>query len=117
MIKPGTLGSRGEQLALNYLRKQSLRLHEKNYRCRYGEIDLIMWDDEYLVFVEVRHRKSNLFGGALESVDRRKQDKLRRSAEDFLVRTKNNVTPCRFDILCVNGNLDKPDYQWVKNAF
>jgi len=117
MIKPGILGSRGEKLALKYLKKKRLRLQEKNYHCRYGEIDLIMWDELYLVFVEVRYRKSNLFGGAIESIDQRKQVKLRRSAQDYLIKLKNNEPPCRFDVLCISGNLNKPDYQWVKNAF
>lgn len=113
----GIIGSRAEKLAHDYLKKQGLRLQEKNRHCRYGEIDLIMWHDDYLVFVEVRYRRSQQFGGALESVDRRKQDKLRRSAQDYLIRTKNNDCPCRFDILCVNGDVNKPDYQWIKNAF
>jgi len=117
MIKPGILGSRGERLALNFLKNKKLRLQEKNYHCRYGEIDLIMWDQLYLVFVEVRYRKNNLFGGALESVDFRKQTKLRRSAQNYLNNSKNNEHPCRFDVLCISGDLNKPDYQWVKNAF
>ena len=69
MIKPGILGNRSEKLALKYLKQKGLKLHEKNYHCRYGEIDLIMWHDDYLVFIEVRYRKNNLFGGALESVN------------------------------------------------
>ncbi len=117
MTEPGILGSRGEKLALNFLKKQGLRLYEKNYHCRYGEIDLIMWHEDYLVFIEVRYRKNKLFGGALESITQAKQDKLRRSAQDYLIRTKNNATPCRFDILCLNGNLKAPEYQWVENAF
>jgi len=117
MIKPGILGSRGEKLALKYLKKQGLTLFDKNYHCRYGEIDLIMWDQDSLVFIEVRYRKSSLFGGALESVDRRKQEKLTRSAQHFLIQTKHNSSPCRFDILCLDGDLNKPNYQWVKNAF
>ena len=117
MIKPGILGNRGEKLALKYLKQQGLRLFEKNYHCRYGEIDLIMWDNDYLVFVEVRYRKNANFGGAISSINQNKQDKLRRSAEDYLIRTKNNATPCLFDILCLNGDLSKPEYQWIKNAF
>ena len=117
MIKPGMLGSRGEKLALKYLKKQGLLLHEKNYHCRYGEIDLIMWHGDYLTFIEVRYRKNQQYGGALESITQLKQDKLRRSAQDYLIRTKNNATPCRFDILCLNGNLNKPEYQWIQNAF
>lgn len=117
MIKPGILGSRGEKLALKFLQQNQLTLIEKNVHCRFGEIDLIMWDQSYLVFIEVRYRKSNNFGGALESIDQSKQNKLRRSAEFYLSKTNNRNTPCRFDILCLDGKLNKPNYQWIKNAF
>jgi len=117
MITTGILGNRAEKLALKFLKKSGLKPHENNYSCRFGEIDLIMWDQDYLVFVEVRYRKSGSFGGALESVDTRKQTKLRRTAEHYLQNLKNNDVPCRFDILCINGNLNKPEYQWIKNAF
>lgn len=117
MIQTGILGSRAERLALKYLKKRGLTLHTQNFHCRYGEIDLIMWDADYLVFVEVRHRKNQQYGGALASVDQRKQGKLRRTAEHYLVHSKNTDCPCRFDILCVNGSLYKPEYDWVQNAF
>ena len=111
------MGDRAETLATNYLKRRKLKLDTRNYHCRAGEIDLIMWDREYLVFVEVRHRRSNQYGGALESIDRFKQAKLRRTAEHFLQRTKITDCPCRFDILCVNGNLNNPEFEWIKNAF
>ncbi|MBX2847105.1 MAG: YraN family protein [Acidiferrobacterales bacterium] len=117
MIKTGILGNRGEKLALKFLTKQQFKLQEKNFHCRFGEIDLIMWDQSYLVFIEVRYRKSNDYGGALESINQSKQDKLRRSAEFYLSKTNNHNTPCRFDILCLDGEINKPNYQWIKNAF
>jgi len=121
MTKPGILGNRGEKLALKFLKKNTLRLQEKNYHCRYGEIDLVMWDKQCLVFVEVRYRKNDQFGGALESIDQHKQQKLRRSAQNYLIKLKNskenNEPPCRFDVVCIRGNLNKPEYQWIKNAF
>ncbi len=117
MIQTGILGTRAEKLALKYLKKQGLVAHQQNYSCRFGEIDLIMYDNDYLVFVEVRYRKSAAFGGALESIDARKQGKLRRTAEFFLIKSKNNDCPCRFDILCINGNLLQPEYHWIQNAF
>lgn len=76
-----------------------------------------MSDKDYLVFIEVRHRISSNFGGALESITPAKQAKLRRAAEFYLSQTKNRDCPCRFDILCINGNLRKPEYQWIENAF
>jgi putative endonuclease len=112
-----TLGDLAEDLALSYLNQQGFKLEERNFNCRYGEIDLVMWDRHYLVFVEVRYRASSIYGGALESIDNFKQAKLRRAAEFYLVHTKRTDCPCRFDILCLNGNLNKPDYEWIANAF
>lgn len=117
MIRTGMLGDRAEKLAHKYLRKQGLKSLTQNYHCRFGEIDLIMQDKDYLVFIEVRYRNSQQFGGALESVDRHKQAKLRRTAETYLLKTKNHDCPCRFDILCVTGNLNNPEIDWIKNAF
>ncbi len=110
-------GDHAEDLALHYLQAKSFTLEERNFNCRYGEIDLIMRDKDYIVFVEVRYRASLQFGGALESIDQFKQAKLRRAAEYYLVKRKSNDCACRFDILCVNGNLNKPDYEWIANAF
>lgn len=117
MNQTGTLGKRAENLALKFLKKKGLKLVERNFNCRYGEIDLILQDQDYLVFVEVRYRKDERFGGALESVDHRKQAKLRRSAEFYLQRHKKTESPCRFDILCLAGDLAKPDFEWFENAF
>ena len=110
-------GDRAEDFALKTLQGKGFALEERNFHCRYGEIDLIMRDQDYIVFVEVRYRASSNFGGALESIDQFKQAKLRRAAEFYLVKSKINDCACRFDILCVNGNLNKPDYEWIANAF
>jgi len=112
-----TSGDHAEDLALSYFKNKKFSLEQRNFHCRYGEIDLIMWDQEYLVFIEVRHRASFDYGGALESIDHIKRSKLRRAAEFYLVSTKRNDCACRFDILCVNGNLNNPDYEWIANAF
>jgi len=112
-----TSGDHAEDLALDYLECKKFKLEQRNFNCRYGEIDLIMWDQEYLVFIEVRYRASLNYGGALESIDQFKQGKLRRAAEFYLTSTKRNDCACRFDILCISGNLTKPDYEWISNAF
>ncbi len=114
MISSGDLA---EDLALAYLERQGFVLEQRNFNCRYGEIDLLMWDQNYLVFVEVRYRASMNYGGALESIDHFKQSKLRRAAEFYLVNTKRNDCACRFDILCITGNLNNPHYEWISNAF
>jgi len=110
-------GGHAEDLALRYLLLKGFTLEERNFNCKYGELDLIMRDTMYLVFVEVRYRSSGNFGGALESVNRSKQTKLRRAAEFYLQKRKVVDCACRFDILCLNGNLNKPDYEWIANAF
>jgi len=110
-------GDLAEDLALDYFAQQGFTSETRNFHCRYGEIDLIMWDQEYLVFIEVRYRASYGFGGALESINYFKQSKLRKAAEFYMLRTKRTDCACRFDILCITGNLNKPEYEWIANAF
>jgi len=117
MSLTGILGNRAENLAFKFLKQQGLQLRERNFRCRLGEIDLIMQDANYLVFIEVRYRKGNDFGGALASVDSHKQKRLRRAAETYLLQHKLTDLPCRFDILCLTGSLSKPSFDWIENAF
>lgn len=117
MITTGILGSRAEKLAAKYLRRRKLILVQSNYRCKLGEIDLIMRHNDYWVFVEVKYRKSEQFGGALESVNQHKQIKLRRAAEHYLIHHKLIDCPARFDILCINKSLLTPEFQWIQNAF
>lgn len=113
-------GPEAEQLALAYLSAHGLHLLARNWRCKLGELDLVMLDGDTVVFVEVRHRQHTAWGGALESVDARKRRKLRRTAEHFLQRIgrwSNN--PCRFDVVAFSGQQNpahaEPD--WIQNAF
>lgn len=109
-------GRIAEEEALTFLQTHGLRLIERNYRCRYGEIDLIMEDGRAIVFVEVRYRGSIQFGGALESVDRRKQAKLLASAAHFL-REKRMDRPARFDVAALAPASGGLAVKWVKDAF
>ena len=115
-------GEDAEKACSDYLGKQGLKLVEHNFRSRQGEIDLIMLDKNMLVFIEVRYRKSNSFGGGLESVTPAKQKRLRRTAELYLqqnTRYKN----ARFDVVSMtknnqtNGNSQQYSFDWVSNAF
>lgn len=108
-------GERAEQLALKFLRGQGLALVYQNYRCRYGEIDLVMRDGATLVFVEVRLRTRADFGGAAASIDSAKQGKLVRTAQHYLA-TLRQMPPCRFDALLLHS-ADGANIEWVKNAF
>lgn len=108
-------GEQAEQLAADYLRRQGLSLVARNYRCRYGEIDLIMRDGASLVFVEVRQRSRSDYGGAAASIGVAKQGRLLRTAQHYLS-TLRKVPPCRFDALLLQS-ADGAGLEWVKNAF
>lgn len=106
-------GSGSEQLACTYLQASGLVLLERNYRLRTGEIDLIMRDGDVIVFVEVRYRKNQCYGGALASIDLRKQARIIRTAQYFL-QYRAPYAQARFDAVAVEGNNH---INWVKNAF
>ena len=111
-------GARYETLALNYLRDRGLRLLERNYRCKMGEIDLVMEDDETLVFVEVRFRESADFGRAAASVTPHKQRRVAKAAAHYLIRRGNQREPvCRFDVIGIDNIAGEPDIEWITSAF
>ena len=108
-------GAQAEQLAAQYLQRQGLKLLQRNYRCRYGEIDLILQDGATLVFAEVRLRSRGDFGGAAASIDAAKQAKLVRTAQHYLA-TLARTPPCRFDALLLQAT-DGSSIEWIRNAF
>jgi putative endonuclease len=106
-------GADAENLAAAFLERAGLKLVERNYRCRFGEIDLIARDGATLVFVEVRMRSSERFGGAAASITAAKQAKLLRTARHYLA-DMARAPQCRFDALLVNGTSNA--IEWLKNA-
>ena len=120
MGKNNLAGAWGEAVAAEYLRKKRYELVAAGYRCRFGEIDLIVKDRKFLVFVEVKLRKSADFAKALEFVDRRKQDKLRITASLFLSQNPTNLQP-RFDVIEVYAPMGmdtpKPEINHLEDAF
>ncbi len=114
-MNPPNSGAQAEQLAAAYLRRQGLRLIEANFRCRFGEIDLVCSDRNTLVFVEVRLRASQAYGGAAASIDARKQQKLVLAARHYLQQLGSSPA-CRFDVVLLRGLRDN-DIEWIKNAF
>ncbi len=115
---PGKKGHEEEARACLYLQKQGLALRERNYRCRHGEIDLIMDEGETLVFVEVRYRGNARYTGAAESVDRRKQAKLTATALHYLQAHRNAAQrPARFDVIAIAPGTELRRIEWIKNAF
>jgi putative endonuclease len=107
------VGRQQEQLARRFLEQQGLRHVAHNVRSRLGEVDLVMRDAHTLIFVEVRFRRSERFGGAVASVDRRKQERLIAAAAYYLQRHPIDL-PCRFDVVAI-GAGDR--VQWIQNAF
>lgn len=111
-------GGSFEELALSWLQARGLHLVQRNYRCKLGEIDLVLRDREMLVFVEVRFRGMNSQVPACETVDTRKQQKLLRTARHFLLCNAALARlPCRFDVLGINESAGHPHYEWIRNAF
>ncbi|HEY5993360.1 MAG TPA: YraN family protein [Gallionellaceae bacterium] len=110
-----SVGAQAEQLAAKFLQQNGLSLLHQNYRCRFGEIDLIMQDGPALVFVEVRLRNRTDFGGAAASIGWAKQGKLLTTARHYLS-TLRKIPPCRFDAVLLHAS-DGSQIEWVKNAF
>lgn len=111
-------GQQAEQLACRYLESQGLRLILRNYRCRLGELDLIMEDRKNLVFVEVRYRRPGPFGDAVESVTPTKQRRLIRAAQYYLQQTgESQSRPCRFDVVAIAPEQGTHTITWLQGAF
>ena len=111
-------GRAAERIARTRLEHRGLKFLCSNYHCRFGELDLIMRDRECVVFVEVRYRKNSQFGGGVGSVDQRKQRKIVRTAEYFLLcNPQLRDVACRFDVIAATGNTLQPDLNWIRNAF
>ncbi|NOQ64975.1 MAG: YraN family protein [Methyloprofundus sp.] len=106
-------GEKYEDFALQYLLEQGLSLVERNYRCRMGELDLIMQEKEALVIIEVRYRANDRYGSASESVSKKKQARIIAATKHYIVTHKVN-RPMRFDVVAITG--DSP-LNWIKNAF
>jgi len=109
-------GSEAENLALEYLLNKVLRLITRNYHSRTGEIDLIMEDKEFIIFVEVRYRKTTKYGSPLESISRYKQIHLIQCAMHYLSSKRIN-RPARFDVIGITPNGTNIDIEWLSNAF
>lgn len=111
-------GDWAEQMAVEYLKAAGLRLLARNYLCRSGEIDLVMQHGEGTVFVEVRYRAGSDFGSAAESIDLRKQQKVVRAAQHYLLRHPVAAAgDCRFDVVVIAGAPAQHRIEWITDAF
>ena len=113
-------GAWGEALAASYLQKKKYKIVANGYRCRFGEIDLIVEDKNYLVFVEVKLRKDNRFANAADFVDAHKQQRIRTTAEIYLSQFPTELQP-RFDVIEIYAPegvaTAKPVIRHLEDAF
>lgn len=115
---PGIIGHDAEQLAESHLQARGLRTLARNFRCKAGEIDLIMEDGDTLVFVEVRYRGDTRFGCAAASISWHKRQRLIRSAQYYLLTHGGEQRPCRFDVVAAHRNPSgQIQFDWISNAF
>ena len=111
-------GAQWEKTAESFLRNHGLTLLQRNFTSRFGEIDLIMEDEETLVFVEVKFRKSNQHGSGAAAVTFHKQGKISRTAAWYLATNpRRSEQICRFDVIAINPHERDQGINWIKNAF
>jgi len=110
-------GRKGEFLAGEFLQSRGLRIICRNFRCPIGEIDLIAWDEETIVFVEVRSRYSANYGLPQESITKTKQRRLTRLAQWYLKQNRLEGKPARFDVVAIDWQRLEPKISWLVNAF
>lgn len=107
-------GAQKEEQVCAYLLSKGIKIKERNFRCKQGEIDIIGYDGEFLVFFEVKYRRSRSAGSAAEAVGPAKQRKICRVADYYrMIHHCREDTPIRFDVAAIDGE----DLQWIKNAF
>ena len=111
------VGDRGEALALEYLAEKGYTPIERNYRTRFGEIDLVVRDEGTLVFVEVKLRRGTDFGNPLEAVTPRKRARIRLVAELYLAEKGTSYDEVRFDVVGILLRAGKPEVRHVEDAF
>jgi putative endonuclease len=112
------VGSKGEDLAVQYLKRKGFKVIERNYHCSAGEIDLIAREGKTLVFVEIKARSSSEFGLPQDAVDRFKQRKMIEAARYYLAeRHLTEDIPARFDVVAIHLKPAGPQIELIKDAF
>lgn len=111
-------GAQWEKTAESYLRSQGLKLLQRNFSSRFGEIDLIMEENDTVVFVEVKYRKSSQHGSGAEAVTYHKQNRISRTAGWYLVMNLHRAEQnCRFDVISIDPQKSDQGISWIRDAF
>ncbi|MCD8026632.1 MAG: YraN family protein [Clostridiales bacterium] len=119
MFTAKEIGNKGESYAVKFLKKKKYKILERNYSKKYGEIDIIAKDKEYIIFVEVKTRHENPMTSPVDAVDKRKQKRIIKTAAAYLAENRLDVY-CRFDVCEVfvnSDNLKLISINYIKNAF
>jgi len=112
------IGRWAEQQVADYLQARGVAVVVQNYRCREGEIDIVGFHEDTLLFIEVRYRKTQFYGTAAESIDYRKQQRIFLTAQHFLQQHPQwQDSPCRFDAVIVSPPETAPQIDWITDAF
>jgi len=113
------LGARGERAAVKALKRAGYRIRDRNYRTRSGEVDVIAEHGDIVVFVEVKTRSDDAYGAPHEAVNPRKQQRVRRAAQRYLLEKDLRDRPCRFDVVSIvwRDGQRKPDVEIIPDAF
>ena len=117
MIERLQVGKAGEEAAVQYLCQQGYRIVERNYRCRFGEIDLIARDGKTLTFIEVKTRRPQRFGPAAAAVTLEKQRHLIKASQLYLIQKRKACELCRFDVVTIELGAQEPRIELIKDAF
>lgn len=110
-------GKRGEALAAAYLAGAGYRIIERNYRCLFGEVDIVAEEGGTLVFVEVKSRRSDRYGDPQLAVDQKKQKQISKTALHYLAEHRLRHRPARFDVVAVKLPPAGPQIELIRNAF
>ncbi|MGD0035659.1 MAG: YraN family protein [Bacteroidota bacterium] len=110
-------GKAGEDLAARFLERNGLKIIERNYRFERGEIDLIAEEGDELVFVEVKARRSTIFGAPEDAVTERKQEQVHTVADGYLFEHDIDNRPCRFDVVAIEFINGKTEIRHIRDAF
>ena len=117
-LKGRNSGTHWEKTAEAFLRDQGLKLLNRNFSSRFGEIDLIMEDEKTIVFIEVKFRKNDHHGSGADAVTFHKQSRISRTAAWYLARNPHRAEQfCRFDVISIDPNKRDQGINWIKSAF
>jgi putative endonuclease len=114
---PRAVGQAGEEAAVQYLLQQGYRILQRNYRCRFGEIDLIAREGKTLAFIEVKTRRSQRFGPASSAVTLEKQRHLIKASQVYMAQMGKSDELCRFDVVTIEMDACRIHIELIKNAF